>query len=80
MTKDEALITIIEDAQRQKNSLTSYTRVNRACRALGMTNGETEKVLARLEYHSRSTGQPHDWLADALARKKADRRGHAKLE
>lgn len=77
--KADAVIVIIDDAQTGRNTFTSYNRINRACRALGLTNGEIERVLRRLDYHNRE-GQPYGWLADAISRKKADKRAYSKPE
>jgi len=70
--KASALIDIIDDAQRDRNTLTSYLRLNRACRALGLTNGETERVLDRLEYHHE--GRPRDFLQRQLDEREAKRK------
>jgi hypothetical protein len=68
MTKIEAICNLISDAQAAKLSMSSYNRVMRACIVLELTQAETDKVLAALEYHI-EPGQPMQWLMRAIAEK-----------
>lgn len=86
--KSDAVLAIVADVDNQNLTLTSYNRVNRALRVLGLTNGEAERVLEHMGYHYRrgSAGDvvssPHGWLATAIAadaRKRQARRTKAEL-
>lgn len=44
-TKDQAVRHILWAVNSNKITKAEWQRVNRACHTLGMTNGETEKVL-----------------------------------
>lgn len=65
MQRIDAILALMAEAQRDRNTLAAYKRIHRACRALELTNGETERVLFSLSYHN-AGGQPYQWLAKAL--------------
>jgi hypothetical protein len=64
MLKIDGIMELLYDARKSRSSFASYTRVNRACRAIGLTNGETERVLSWLDYHGE--GQPCLWLQNII--------------
>lgn len=57
-TKGEAICDIIREAQCNVRTKAGLARVNCAFRMLGLTNGECETVLQRLDYLSPS-GEPY---------------------
>lgn len=66
----DALEVLLNDASRDRLSITSYMRVLAACRALALSQEDTERVLVTLEYHS-EIGTQQRWLATKIAERNA---------
>lgn len=64
-TKEDALKEIIWDATRSRRATrTSYKRVVKAMKILGLTDQEQHGILRTLEYVSYTTGELYPWCLD----------------
>jgi hypothetical protein len=61
-----ALIELLQEAAKEKTSVTAYRRVQNAMKRLGLQS-QTDRVYEYLGYHSK--GQPVKWLAEKLKEK-----------
>ena len=61
MDKAQALIEIVRDARKDRASASSYRRVVKALKVLGLSTPHIRHVLEHLEYVNSATGEPHPW-------------------
>jgi hypothetical protein len=69
MMRAGAVVEMMQEAQKEKSSVTAYRRMLKAMRLLGIDDPDAiNLILYGLEYHDRD-GKPYDWLARKLQQK-----------
>lgn len=80
--RTKALIFLLKEAVKEKNTLTQYMRIKKALDTLGCNPVQARDVLIHLEY-LRADGSPYQWLErELLAQKerlRQSRRTFAKI-
>lgn len=68
MIRASALVELMQEAQKEKSSVSAYKRMQKALRTVGIDNAQAVNlVLHALEYHTRD-GKPMEWLARKLTK------------
>ena len=71
MMRVAALIELMQEAQKDKGSVTAYRRMQKALRMLGIDYPRAiNVVMYTLSYHKDREGNPYDWLAKKLAERR----------
>ena len=66
MMRAAAVVELMQEAQKEKSTVSAYKRVQKALRLLGINDADAVNlILYALEYHTRE-GKPHKWLAQKL--------------
>ena len=63
----QAVLDLVHEAMREKNSKTGYKRTLKAFDAIGLNEKGRARVLYAMGYTDRD-GQPWDWLSKSKAR------------
>jgi hypothetical protein len=67
MMRVAAIIELMQEAQKEKSSVTAYKRARKALLTLGIDNEDAiNLVMYTLEFHSDREGTPYMWLAEKL--------------
>lgn len=77
-TKVQAVLQLIENSHRRKNSYQSYLRALRACKTLGLTDDEMDLILYQLDYID-AEHKPWTWLQAEIDRNRGIHSSGARL-
>lgn len=64
MTLIDAVLEIIENTGLRSNTKKSLARLRKACNAIGLSQEETARIEARLEYRPNADEEPFSYLVN----------------